>query len=61
MNLDVTFCHPKDCKKRGECFRWLENLIMKAKESGINIDNRRISVADFSKQECKMFISKNDK
>jgi len=55
MNLDKTFCSPKDCVN-DKCDRWLSFSIVKAAEKV----GKPLSMADFS-EDCKERIKKGSR
>jgi hypothetical protein len=57
VNLDRTFCTGIRCKKANTCDLWHKNLADQAEKRGINLEGRRISMANFADHDghCQMF------
>ena len=57
MNLDRTFCTGLRCNKANTCDRWEMNLLRLAEMKGIDLSERRISIAQFADHEgrCTMY------
>lgn len=57
MNLDRTFCSGVRCTKALTCDRWTHNLEQWAEDKGIDLNGRRISVAEFGdiNGKCNMY------
>lgn len=57
FSLDRTFCTGLRCKRAASCDRWTDNLVTWAEEKEIDLENQRISVAEFADQDgnCNMW------
>ena len=57
MNFDRTFCTGLRCNKKNTCDRWLELLKVQAVKEGLDLENRRISIAEFGDENgnCDMY------
>ena len=62
MNLDRTFCSGLRCGKTATCDRFTGNLEAEAERRGIDLSNRRISMAQFADHEggCSMYSVKDE-
>lgn len=52
----MTFCSGVKCSISKDCYRWTKNLERMAKERGIDLEGRRISLSSFGgANACTMF------